>query len=60
MEPRPTPTESQLMWDNIRTCALQRSNLYLENNDIDRYERENTTVEMATKKRNEDWRYLDV
>lgn len=54
MKLRLTPT--QQLWANIFQCAVKRSNLYFEDNDLDRHAREHTTVILALQKGEEFWR----
>jgi hypothetical protein len=46
------------MWANVFKCAVERSNLYFANNDLDRQAREHTTVVLALQKGDEFWREI--
>lgn len=51
-------TPKQQMWSNIFRCAIERSNIYFEEKDLDRHKREHTTVVLALQKGEEFWREL--
>ena len=51
-------TAQQQMWANIFRCAVERSNIYFEEKDLDRHAREHTTVVLALQKGDEFWREL--
>jgi hypothetical protein len=51
-------TPNQQMWANIFSCAVRRSNLYLDQNDLDRHAREHTTVILALQLGDEFWREI--
>jgi hypothetical protein len=54
MKTRLTPT--QQMWANIFRCAVERSNLYFKEKDLDRHAREHTTVVLALQKGDQFWK----
>lgn len=49
-------TPKQQLWNNVFCCALERSNLYFKDKDLDRHAREHTTVVLALQKGEEFWR----
>jgi hypothetical protein len=49
-------TPKQQMWANIFKCAVERSNLYFEDKDLDRHAREHTSVVLALRLGDEFWR----
>ena len=49
-------TPNQQMWTNIFRCAVERSNLYFKDKDLDRHAREHTTVVLALQLGDEFWR----
>ena len=51
-------TPNQQMWANVFRCAVERSNLYFAEKDLDRHAREHTTVCLALQKGEEFWREL--
>lgn len=51
-------TPKQQLWANVFRCAVERSNLYLADNDLDRHAREHTTVVVALRQGEEFWREL--
>jgi hypothetical protein len=51
-------TPKQQMWGNVFRCAVERSNLYLTENDLDRHAREHTTVVLALRQGDEFWREI--
>ena len=51
-------TPNQQMWANIFKCAVERSNIYLKENNLDRHAREHTTVVLALQKGEQFWRQL--
>jgi len=51
-------TIKQQLWGNVFRCAVERSNLYLAENDLDRHAREHTTVVLALRQGDEFWREL--
>jgi hypothetical protein len=56
MKLRMTPT--QQLWDNIFQCAIQRSDIYFKEKDLDRHAREHTTVVLALQKGEQFWKEL--
>ena len=40
-------TQKQQLWANIFKCAVERSNHYFKEKDLDRHAREHTTVVLA-------------
>ena len=46
------------MWDNVFKCAVERSNLYFVDKDLERHAREHTTVVLALQKGEEFWKEL--
>lgn len=51
-------TTNQQMWANIFRCAVERSNLYFQDKNLDRHAREHTTVVLALQKGDEFWREI--
>jgi len=51
-------TPKQQMWANIFRCAVERSNIYFKEKDLERHAREHTTVCLALQKGEEFWREL--
>ncbi len=51
-------TPNQQMWANVFRCAVERSNLYFENKDLERQAREHTTVVLALQKGEQFWKEL--
>lgn len=51
-------TQKQQMWANIFQCAIQRSDIYFKDNDLDRHAREHTTVTLALQKGEQFWKEL--
>jgi hypothetical protein len=51
-------TPNQQMWANIFKCAVERSNIYFKENNLDRHAREHTTVVLALQKGEQFWRQL--
>jgi hypothetical protein len=51
-------THKQQMWADVFRCAVERSNLYLAENDLDRHTREHTTVVLALRQGDEFWREI--
>ncbi len=49
-------TPKQQLWTDVFRCAVERSNLYLAENDLDRHAREHTTVVLALRQGDEFWR----
>lgn len=50
--------QKQQMWSNIFRCAVERSNLYFAEKDLDRQAREHTTVSLALQKGDKFWMEL--
>jgi len=46
------------MWANIFKCAVERSNIYFKENDLDRHGREHSTVMLAIQKGDGFWKEL--
>lgn len=51
-------TPNQQMWSNIFQCAVERSNIYFKEKDLDRHAREHTTVALALQKGDQFWKEL--
>ena len=51
-------TQNQRMWANIFCCAVERSNIYFKEKDLDRHAREHTTVSLALQKGDGFWKEL--
>ncbi len=51
-------TPKQQMWANIYQCAVDRSNLYFAEGDLDRHKREHTSVILALRQGDQFWREL--
>jgi hypothetical protein len=51
-------TLQQQIWSNIFKCAVERSNIYFNDNDLDRHAREHTTVVLALQKGEQFWKEL--
>ena len=51
-------TPNQQMWDNVFKCAVERSNLYFVDKDLERHAREHTTVVLALQKGEQFWKEL--
>ena len=51
-------THKQQLWGNVFRCSVERSNLYLAENDLNRHAREHTTVVLALRQGEEFWREL--
>ena len=43
-------TPKQQMWSNVFKCAVERSNIYFQDKDLDRHAREHSTVMLAIQK----------
>jgi len=56
MKTRLTP--NQQLWANIFACAVERSNTYFKEKDLDRQAREHTTVVLALQKGDQFWKEL--
>ena len=48
----------QQMWANVFRCSIERSNLYLAENDLNRHAREHDTVVLALRQGDEFWREI--
>ena len=51
-------TPKQQMWADVFRCAVERSNIYFKEKDLDRHAREHTTVVLALQKGEQFWREL--
>lgn len=51
-------TPKQQMWANIFRCAVERSNIYFKENDLDRHAREHTSVVVALQLGDQFWKEL--
>lgn len=51
-------TPKQQMWADIFRCAVDRSNFYFAEKDLDRQAREHTTVVLALQKGDEFWKEM--
>ena len=51
-------TQNQQLWADIFRCAVNRSNIYFTENNLDRHAREHTTVVLALQKGDQFWREL--
>ena len=51
-------TPNQQLWADVFRCAVNRSNIYFTENDLDRHAREHTTVVLALQKGEEFWKEL--
>ena len=51
-------TPKQQLWADVFCCAVERSNLYFADKDLDRHAREHTTVVLALQKGDEFWREI--
>ena len=51
-------THKQQMWADVFRCAVERSNLYFAEKDLDRHAREHTTVVLALRRGDEFWREI--
>lgn len=49
---------NQQFWANIFRCAVERSNIYFQEKDLDRHAREHTTVVLALQKGDQFWKEL--
>ena len=56
MKLRLTPT--QQLWADVFRCAVERSNIYFKEKDLNRHAREHTTVVLALQKGEEFWKEL--
>jgi hypothetical protein len=48
----------QQLWADVFRCAVERSNLYLVENDLDRHAREHITVVLALRQGDEFWKEI--
>lgn len=51
-------TDKQKMWANVFSCAVERSNIYFKEKDLDRHAREHSTVMLAIQIGDSFWRKL--
>jgi len=51
-------TTKQQLWADVFRCAVERSNIYFKDNDLDRHAREHTTVTLALQKGEQFWRHI--
>ena len=51
-------TPKQQMWANIFRCAVERSNIYFKEKDLERHAREHTTVVLALQLGEQFWKEL--
>lgn len=51
-------TEKQQLWGNIFKCAVNRSNSYFDEKNLDRHAREHTTVVLALQLGDQFWREI--
>lgn len=51
-------TQNQQMWANIFKCAVERSNHYFKQKDLDRHAREHSTVMLSLQKGKQFWKEL--
>jgi hypothetical protein len=49
-------TIKQQLWVDVFRCSVERSNLHLAENDLERHAREHTTVVLALRQGDEFWR----
>jgi hypothetical protein len=49
---------NQQLWANIFRCAVERSNIYFREKDLDRHAREYSTVVLALQKGDQFWKEL--
>lgn len=40
-------TPKQKLWSNVYDCAIERSNIYFKEDNLERHKREHTTVMMT-------------
>jgi hypothetical protein len=48
--------QKQQLWVDVFRCSVERSNLNLAENDLDRHAREHTTVVLSLRQGDEFWR----
>jgi hypothetical protein len=46
------------MWADVFRCAIERSNIYFKENDLDRHAREHSTAMLALQKGEQFWKEL--
>jgi hypothetical protein len=51
-------TPNQKLWSDVFRCAVERSNLYFKEKDLDRQKREHTTVVLSLQKGEQFWRHI--
>jgi hypothetical protein len=51
-------TPKQQMWANIFKCAVERSNIYFKEKDLERHAREHSTVMLALQLGDQFWKEL--
>ena len=51
-------TPKQQLWADVFRCAVERSNIYFNEKDLDRHAREHTTVALALQKGEQFWKEL--
>ena len=51
-------TPKQKLWSDVFRCAIQRSDIYFKEKDLDRHAREHTTVCLALQKGDKFWREI--
>lgn len=51
-------TPKQQLWADVFRCAVERSNLYFKEKNLDRQAREHTTVVLALQKGDQFWKKL--
>jgi len=51
-------TPKQKMWADVFRCAIERSNIYFKENDLDRHAREHSTAMLALQKGEKFWKEL--
>ena len=51
-------TPKQQLWADVFRCAVERSNSYFDQKDLDRHAREHTTVVLALQKGERFWKEL--
>jgi len=51
-------TLKQQMWADVFRCAVERSNIYFKEKDLDRHAREHTTIVLALQKGEQFWKEL--
>lgn len=51
-------TPRQQMWADVFHCAIERSNIYFKEKDLDRHGREHSTAMLALQKGEQFWKEL--